>query len=622
MRVFTEPSAVKEIGTAGRFLFVATDDSIQRWDENGTVMVMSADHGLSGEKIVALAPDPERKWLWVLTDAGLGHYDAQSEIYSELAPPPAAMNVDYAEVAREGASLAAAAEGGVWLGSAKGLLFASDKGGWLQLPVRDPVRAIVRDHANWVWIATKQGLLARKPSGDVIKIGPGLGCDVTEPRILVAAPGDRVMAIGSDGQGHDKIAIGNKAGWVSYRALPELTWDAATREGDGLLLMGGGRVYRVSPSVVNGAVRPLAREGIRLVPTQGGVTSEWVIDPTDLVLPPSPTTLGTAKGDLLVGTRDLGTARFGRGDTHPRDWFRRKQMFEDANTLSVACRAPNDCWIATGARQAWHWTGDGFAAGGPDQIVLAVARDPNGVIYALLRAPHEKEIHLSRVEATGPWTAVAKVALTTPGDVPEVSFTRFSTASALWIGLRYRDGNERRAYGVAIVEPATGKVTYHRTEPAAPAKSKMLPIPVGVVDGELRGDTAWFATNEGVARLQNNAVKVWSEADGLRSELARAITITQDGAVYVGTGAGAAVWDGKAWAFPPALQFEINDLVATHNGQVWMATERGIAAWDGKKVRRVDTRRGLAENSVLDVAADQFDRVWARGPGSLTLVSQ
>jgi hypothetical protein len=115
---------------------------------------------------------------------------------------------------------------------------------------------------------------------------------------------------------------------------------------------------------------------------------------------------------------------------------------------------------------------------------------------------------------------------------------------------------------------------------------------------------------------------VWTEADGLRSELARAVTIAQDGSVLVGTGAGAAVWDGKGWAFPPALQFEINDLVATRNGQVWMATERGIAAWDGKKVRRVDTRRGLAENEVLDVAADQFDRVWARGPGSLTLVSQ
>jgi hypothetical protein len=52
-----------------------------------------------------------------------------------------------------------------------------------------------------------------------------------------------------------------------------------------------------------------------------------------------------------------------------------------------------------------------------------------------------------------------------------------------------------------------------------------------------------------------------------------------------------------------------------------MATSRGIAAWDGHKVRRVDTRRGLAENNVLDIATDQYDRLWARGPGSLTLIS-
>jgi ligand-binding sensor domain-containing protein len=143
-----------------------------------------------------------------------------------------------------------------------------------------------------------------------------------------------------------------------------------------------------------------------------------------------------------------------------------------------------------------------------------------------------------------------------------------------------------------------------------------------VVDADVRGETAWFATNEGIARLSDGEVKVWTEADGLRSELARAVAIAPERGVIVATGAGAGVWDGKAWGFPPALRFEINDVVATRNGQVWMATQRGIAAWDGKKVRRVDTRRGLAENTVLDVAVDQFDRVWARGPGSLTLISQ
>jgi len=66
----------------------------------------------------------------------------------------------------------------------------------------------------------------------------------------------------------------------------------------------------------------------------------------------------------------------------------------------------------------------------------------------------------------------------------------------------------------------------------------------------------------------------------------------------------------------------VHNIVATKNGQLWMATDRGIAAWDGQKVRRVDMRRGLAENNILDIAADQFDRIWARGAGSLTLISQ
>ncbi len=82
---------------------------------------------------------------------------------------------------------------------------------------------------------------------------------------------------------------------------------------------------------------------------------------------------------LLIGTRELGTARYqiaGDGTARPREWLRRKQMFQDATTLSVACAKVDDCWIATGARQAWHWTDDRFVAGGPDQVVLAVAHKP------------------------------------------------------------------------------------------------------------------------------------------------------------------------------------------------------------------------------------------------------
>ena len=625
VRVFTEPSPVRLVAAAGRFVFVGTDGALERWDGEGRVLTMSVEHGLSGSHVVALAPDAERRWMWILTEGGLGHYDAAGEMYAELPAPPATVGVDLAALAKEGgASLAPADDGGVWLGTAHGLVSVSAAGAWTATPVRDAIRGLARDRSGWLWIAAKGGLLARKPTGETVRIGAVQGLAVVEPRLVVELAEDRMLVIGGDAEGHDRIAVGKQLAWVTYRALPELRWEAAARRGAGAVVMGGERVYRIAPANA-GELRPLARDGMRLVPVIGNATMEWVIDPIDAVVPPGAVTVSTADDRLLIGTRDLGIARYRNGDTHPHDWLRRRQMFDDATTLSVACARELDCWIATGARQAWHWNGDRFTAGGPDQVVLAVVRDPSGPIYALHRTGVENEIHLSRIDGAA-WTPISKVALTTPGSSPEVSFARFAEAGSLWVGLRYRDGVERRAFGVAVIEPASGKTAYHHTEDAAgPAdkrSAKMFAIPVGVVDGDVRGKAAWFATNEGVARLVGGVVKLWTEADGMRSELARAVTIAPDGNVIIATGAGAGVWNGTAWEFPAALRFEINDVVATRNGQVWMATERGIAAWDGKKVRRIDVLRGLAENEVIDVAADQFDRVWARGPGSLTLISQ
>jgi hypothetical protein len=625
VRVFTDPSPARLLAPAGRFVFVGTDTELERWDHDGSVLSLSADHGLSGNHVSALAPDPDRHWVWILTEGGLGHYDAGAELYSEMPPPPASVGVDFPALAKDpAASVAPAEDGGAWLGGQHGLFYVSAQGEWASTPIKDPIHALARDRAGWLWVAAKGGLIARKPSGETLHVAAAQGCAVVDPRMLIALAGDQMLVIGGDAEGHDRIAIGKQQQWVTYRALPEMRWDAVAPRSDGAVVMGGDHVYRISPA--NSAqVRPLSRVGMRLVPVAGSAAIDWVIDPVDVVVPPGAVTVGTADDHLLIGTRDLGTARYGEGDAHPRDWLRRKEMFEDAATLSVACARAQDCWIATGARQAWHWAGDKFSASGPDQVVLAVVRDPSGPIYALHRTTAESELHLSKIDGAA-WTLVPKVSLATPGPAPEVSFAKFASPGTLWVGLRYHDGTERRAYGIAIVDVSTGKTAYHRTE--APSEdhdkkpAKMLPIPVGVVDGDVRGDTAWFATNEGIARLTGNDVRLWTEDDGLRSELARAVTIAADGSVVIATGAGAGVWNGTAWDFPAALRFEINDVVATRNGQIWMATERGIAAWDGKKVRRVDMLRGLAENQIIDIAADQFDRIWARGPGSLTLISQ
>ncbi len=62
-------------------------------------------------------------------------------------------------------------------------------------------------------------------------------------------------------------------------------------------------------------------------------------------------------------------------------------------------------------------------------------------------------------------------------------------------------------------------------------------------------------------------------------------------------------------------------IMTVPDARLWMATERGIAIFDGRKVRRMDVRRGLVENTVLDVTIDELGRVWARGPRSLMMVT-
>ncbi len=628
VRVFTEPAAVRALAAVGASVLVATDNGLERWDDARATTVPE----LEGTRVSALAPDPDASAAWLLTETGVGRYGLATATYAELAPPPPELAPPPHDPA---AVLAAAGDGGVWLGSARGLVYVSPTSGWSATSIKDPVRALVRDRAGWLWIATATGLVARKPSGDFVKLGAAQGCALVDARLLVTAPGDRVIAIGADDAGHERLAIGAALAFASYRTLPDIHWDAATRRGAGVIVTSGDHAYRIAPADGPGAIRPLARDGTRLValppplpplglpppppppaddapsPPPPPVTT-WAIDPVDVVLPPSATVLGAADDQLLVGTRDLGVARYRDGDRHARDWLRARAMFADATTLSVACAHEQDCWIATGARAAWHWTGEHFTAlARPDRVVLAVIRDPAGPIYAIERDSDDlTALRIAGLDGTT-WTTL-RPAATTESGTAELAFARFAAPGILWLGLRGHAGDDTaapEAASISVVELASGKVT------------PMADAPAAVSDADVRGPTAWFTTAAGVARISGGRLTTWTERDGLRSELARAVSISPTGDAVVGTRAGAGVWDGKAWTFPPALRFEVNDLVATRSG-LWLASERGLVAWDGKNLRRFDTLRGLAENEVLDVAADHYGRIWARGPTSLTLITQ
>jgi hypothetical protein len=632
LRVFTETSGARLLEPLGKYLFAAAGHGVDRWDlTTGQVLPMAGDQGLPGDQVTAMSPDRERGWLWIATDGGIGYYETASGVFQTVPAPPATLALDLSTPIE----LAGAADGGLWVGSDKGLVYASAGGGWVATPIVDPVRAIYSDTKGWLWIATAKGVVGRKPTGETLVYGPAHGCAVERPRLLVPAPGGGVLAIGEDAKGEQRLALWRDAAWTSYRVTPDARWDLAVAQGDSIVALGGGRLFRLSPRIA-GAVRPLTRDGARVIPLVSG-TAPFVIDIVDAELPTEPLAF-TAGDELFVSTRDLGIARYPRRGGRPSGWLRRKQMFDGAESLSVACRDRDDCWLAMGARRAWHWLGDRFEPGGPDLVVLSVVRDAAGEIYALHRGSSEDTIQLSRISGDE-WVAVPGVVITVPGSLPNVSFARFAPNGALWVGLLYRDGDvqELTPWGVALVDVANAKVEYHRATgpaPAVPARpskrsrrdrkakpAKVMPVPVGAVDVAFVDEReVWFATSEGAARMVDGKIQLWSEKDQMPSELLHAVAATTGGLVFVASNAGIGAFDGETWSYPRNLAFSVADLAVTADGKLWMATERGIAVYDGKKVRRLDVRRGLVDNELLDLAVDHLGRVWARGAGSIVLV--
>src|SRR5262249_57791867 len=121
---------------------------------------------------------------------------------------------------------------------------------------------------------------------------------------------------------------------------------------------------------------------------------------------------------------------------------------------------------------------------------------------------------------------------------------RFAADGLLWLGLQYLDDEgDPRPYGVALVDPALNAVSYHHEGKNA-RRSGVLPIPNDVVGVAFMEDEVWLASASGAARLKGGQVKLWTEADELRSEILHGVVTTEGGLVYVASSSGAGQCDG------------------------------------------------------------------------------
>jgi ligand-binding sensor domain-containing protein len=622
VRSFTEVAPVRAVEAASHYAFTTTERGLQRWDlRNGKSITLSSQTGLPGDRVTAMSRDSERGWVWIATDGGVTRYDVKSETFSELPKPPHVLGLGKLE----GVTLASSADGGLWIGHRKGLFYTNEAGQWTNTAITQPVTALMRSKKGRLWIGTSTGLIGRQTSGDTYKYGADEGCDLASVRLMAMGPGQTPVIVGENAAGKQRVVLILNDRCASYRSSPNKRWLALTRLPDDLIVLTHKRLYSLRLRGLG--ARTLRRDGMRLIGIK--VKDEdaipktpYIIRALDAPVPTGAKSIASAHGEILVGTQHLGTARLKLTQRRLR-WLREGTLVRGSSSLSVACAHRNDCYVATGSNNIWRWNGKGFTRFGKGKRkVLAVARSRKGVVLVLIEGLDEKGIVVARIEkglvrGTG-------VIIETPGTKPQVSFARFSPTEILWVGLSYSDdAGERRPYGVALVDPSLGMVVYHHaTRNVKEVRKGVLPIPINVSGACFHSDDeVWLATSEGAAQVRGSKVKVYTEADGLESELLYAIGCTRGGMVYVASGRGVGGYDGEAWRYRRELRASVTDLEIAPDGRLWMGSNRGVKVFDGAKVRRFDSRRGLLDDKVRDLAVDYTGRIWIRGPQGITLLT-
>lgn len=626
LRAFTETAPIRALVATPNFAYVASGTGLDRWNlESGELLQLSAAHGLPGDWVSSMAYDQERDQLWIATDAGLTRYQNSNSTFSELPPPPEILGVS----SFQDSVMAPAEDGGVWLGLENGLFYAEPDGKWSNTGVDTRVNALLHDSHGVLWIGTDQGLMWVDQKRVAHSLSTSEGCKFSAVQGLTEYGGGVLVIAAGPSAGQTRIALAGPQGCLTYKVPADKKWLGAIRRAEVTYLLGTDKLYSVGARrgpdearVLPGLKLPVLAKGKEVIGP-----AALRLEEVDLAVPKNASRMAANNEQVFVATDHLGTMVWNPDDPGLR-WLRVGELTADAEHLSVACLAPKDCFIATGTSKLWRWNGETFTNDGDLRRVHAVLGLQDGRVMALRDVAGSARSGSAGLSVAifekGQWIEVSGLKIETPGREARLSAARQAPDGLVWLALSYLKGRRRVVpFGVAAVDLEMGTVWYHRASfDKRLGRQGILPVPVDVTGIAFMGEEAiWLASSQGATRVIGEEIKTFIEADGLRSELLRGVVCTIGGMVYTASSRGLGIWDGETWTYPPKLRTSINDLALGEGGRLWLATDRGLVVYDGARVRRLDTRRGLLENRLLDVENDNLGRIWAMSETGLVLVS-
>lgn len=601
----------------GSYFYAGTPRGLYRFDLNtGDSVPFAETAGVVAAEILALGADPS-SGLHVVTPAGLFqfHRNAWKKVEGFAAPPASVTQM-------------MASTNGLWVGT-EGGLYRHHQGQWTHHLAGAKITAILDDTAGTgMWIGTDAEGIFQYDGKRFRRHGKTDGQVLRSVRSLAYTVDGALWVLGSDGTS-DRLMFFDGRHWATFAVnSPEkLHWVSLAGE-KSLLAVGKDvvRLHRFDESIRGPKDKPasaVAIEGKKSpnAPTDYPVPSFWT-SRMNLWFPVDTTSVSNQGQSLILGTKTIGAMRYDGGK--PR-WYRSNALTGNRQKIKGACDAAA-CYFPGGQGQAYRASATGLE---PQSVtkdatvrVEAFAKDPNGGIVAIYGLSQSPMLKLARLEG-GQFKPAGELQITLPMGSPTVRFARYAPNGDLWLGLAYRDKEgDARPWGVAVLSK-DGTLIHHRNTvlPTEDRKPGSLALPDDIRD-VFFGEQTWLATDSGVCRIAaKGQIHLFTENDGLESELTYALAKGPKAEVMVASHGGVGRFDGRAWRFDlnAALRKDTRGLVMVGDA-LWAATSAGVVRLKAGKVARLSARDGLASDSVLDVLPHGDKLLWVLTSKGLSLL--
>lgn len=473
--------------------------------------------------------------LWAATDGGVVAWDTRRA----FAPTAVRFGVEHGLPANRVRALAVGPDGRIWVGTQAGVA-VYDGTAWQRFTGADdpgavPVNDLLVQRDGAVWAATDAGLS---------RYDGARWRTTTAASLLAGLPADRVTALAE--------APGNQI-WAGTDA--------------GLVLTDGRRW--------------------QVVTTADGLNSNAV------------TALANAPDGTLWAGTEVGLNRF---DGRTWDSYLLAEPFAGRAPAALAVRPDGSVLVGFGANAA------GLAQVDPDAArpVTTVVERAGDAVHALA-LDGSGGLWMGTAVGVERQTAGGWQSFTPPSELPDNRVAGLLLAAdGLWAatpgGAARYDGRWQtftRGDGLiendvrALAAGPDGGIWAAHGNPLL-GFSRLLPDGSWVAQrcaldtppsrrvtaGALAADGAiWLTTDNGAARVQDDAWDHVTTADGLQDNDLRALAIAPDGAVWVGGPAGLSVLRGGRWEQVNAAPVEA--LTIAPDGTIWLLTAGAVARLDG-----------------------------------------